>query len=43
VRGQYAPDWKITDRDSPLSRRPTREEVDLVRNIAREHGLNLVA
>lgn len=42
VRGQYVPDWKITDQDGPLSRRPTAQEVELVENAAREFGLRVV-
>jgi putative pyruvate formate lyase activating enzyme len=41
VRGQYSPDWKITDRDGLLARRVTLNEVDAVIKIARKLGLQL--
>lgn len=34
LRGQYCPDGRITESDGPLSRRPTRDEVEAVRRYA---------
>jgi putative pyruvate formate lyase activating enzyme len=42
VRGQYAPDWKITRRDGVLARRVRPGEVAMVRGAAHEVGLALV-
>jgi len=39
VRGQYCPDGRITKSDGPLSRRPTRDEVEAVRRHATSLGL----
>jgi putative pyruvate formate lyase activating enzyme len=41
VRGQYCPDWRITEADGDLARRPTSAEVDIVRSQARVLGLQL--
>lgn len=41
VRGQYCPDWKITEADGDLARRPTSAEVDAVRSQALALGLQL--
>jgi putative pyruvate formate lyase activating enzyme len=42
VRGQYCPDWKITQQDGLLARRVTSEEADCVRQKALDLGLSLV-
>lgn len=42
VRGQYAPDWRITQDDGLLTRRPTRGEVDTITATARGLGLRLI-
>ena len=42
VRGQYCPDWKITEVDGVLARRPSQEETDQIRRYAQHLGLNLV-
>lgn len=42
VRGQYAPDWRITTRDGAMARRPTTSEIEAVREHARSHRLRLV-
>lgn len=39
IRGQYAPDWKITKRDGLLARRVTHEEVQTVVCAAKKLGL----
>jgi putative pyruvate formate lyase activating enzyme len=41
VRGQYSPDWQITDGKGPLGRRPTADEVGAVEGLARKLGLVL--
>jgi len=41
VRGQYAPDWRVTGRDGTLARRPTTAEVESVRFSARARGLRV--
>ncbi|MBI5606140.1 MAG: radical SAM protein [Deltaproteobacteria bacterium] len=43
IRGQYCPDWMISCKDGELNRRVTFEEVDAVRRLADQLGLNLVA
>lgn len=42
VRGQYYPDWQITEADGPLARRPTQEEILAIRDRARCAGLTLI-
>jgi putative pyruvate formate lyase activating enzyme len=42
VRGQYCPDWKITSRDGALGRRVSVDEVNSVRQQARDLGLQLI-
>ncbi|HEX8163579.1 MAG TPA: hypothetical protein VF538_17040 [Pyrinomonadaceae bacterium] len=42
VRGQYSPDWKISERDGALSRRVTPDESAAVRERASSLGLTLV-
>ena len=42
IRGQYCPDWKITEQDGALSRRPTQDEIETVRILANEKGFNLI-
>lgn len=42
IRGQYCPDWQITEADGELARRPRSGEVDAVRAKARALGFNLV-
>ena len=42
IRGQYCPDWGITEADGDLARRPRSYEVEAVRARGRSLGLNLV-
>jgi putative pyruvate formate lyase activating enzyme len=42
VRGQYFPEWRITEKDRDLMRRPRRDEVESVRIYAMNAGLELV-
>lgn len=42
IRGQYCPDWMITEEDGLLARRPTREEIDTVLDRARGMGFSLI-
>ncbi|MFZ1413771.1 MAG: hypothetical protein WAS73_04220 [Defluviicoccus sp.] len=42
VRGQYAPDWQITQADGELARRTTKEEVASIREAAQAVNLRLV-
>lgn len=42
VRGQYCPDFKITSADGALARRPTWDEVEVVRATARQLGLVVI-
>ncbi|MBX7136280.1 MAG: hypothetical protein K1X67_26725 [Fimbriimonadaceae bacterium] len=42
VRGQYAPDWKITKRDGPLAQRVTRDETQMVVSAAQVLRLQLI-
>ncbi len=41
VRGQYCPDWNVGPAYGALNRRPTREEIDAVRQEALRRGLRL--
>jgi len=42
VRGQYCPDWKITEKDGALARRTTLPETAAVRSLATQLSLNVV-
>ena len=42
VRGQYCPDFRVTPADGMMARRPTREEVEVVREKARQCGLRII-
>lgn len=42
IRGQYAPDWKITKRDGLMARRVTCDEVQTVVRAAQELGLRMI-
>lgn len=42
VRGQYCPDWRITQKDGPLARRVTPDEIGAVRDRAIALHLNLM-
>lgn len=42
IRGQYAPDWKITKRDGLMTRRVTCDEVQTVVRAAQELGLRTI-
>lgn len=42
VRGQYCPDFRVTSADGALARRPTWDEVEVVRAKARDCGLQLI-
>jgi uncharacterized Fe-S radical SAM superfamily protein PflX len=42
VRGQYCPDWKITETDGNLARRTSIEEYHRVTDYAVQCGLSLV-
>lgn len=42
IRDQYAPDWRITERDGALARRVSKDEVAMARASARALGLNMI-
>jgi putative pyruvate formate lyase activating enzyme len=42
VRGQYCPDFRVTPADGMMARRPTWEEVEVVREKARQCGLRII-
>lgn len=42
IRGQYCPDWKITNEDGELNRRTTKTEYDAVHEYAETLGLKII-
>lgn len=42
VRAQYCPDFRVTPADGMMARRPTWEEVEVVREKARQCGLRII-
>ena len=41
IRGQYCPDWRISDQDGDLARRPTLKEIEWTYKTAKDIGLSL--